>query len=666
MRKSRLLAAGASVVLAVSGTASAEDAASLAKKFGAREAIEGISLSPDGTHVAIIGPKEPKGEAVLIGNLVEGGGFKPVLTSSGEGDHLFHCSWPTNARVVCRIVFTQKPSKGGILGFTRTVAVNIDGSDVKLLTKEGTSRSLGVTLYGGGVIDWNGGKSGEVLMMRQFVPETDIGTRLVQKGEGLGVERVDTESLRRQTLEQPVPNAAAYITDGRGTVRIMAVNPPTASGYDSGTFNYLYRKPGDRRWDSLSTVQVDAQGNAKGFTPVAVDPALNLAYGFDDTNGYKALYSETLDGSEQRNVVLERPGVDVDELVQIGRDGRVVGASYATDKRRVDYFDPQLKRLAASLGAALPGKPLIDFADASVDEGKLLLLAGSDVDPGMFYLFDKSTRHLEEVLPIRPQLAGVSMGAMKPVEFPAADGTIIPGYLTLPPGSSGNNLPAIVMPHGGPSARDEWGFDWLVQFFAARGFAVLQPNYRGSSGYGLAWFEKNGFKSWRIAIGDVDDAGRWLVKQGIAAPDKLAIVGWSYGGYAALQSGVTEPDLYKAIVAIAPVTDLDQLRDESRGYANFLLVNSYIGNGPYIEEGSPARHADKITVPVLMFHGDWDTNVGIEESRLMAEKLKGAGKQVQLVEFPGLAHSLYDDSARAQLLEQSDAFLRKTLHLPPQ
>ena len=153
--------------------------------------------------------------------------------------------------------------------------------------------------------------------------------------------------------------------------------------------------------------------------------------------------------------------------------------------------------------------------------------------------------------------------ALAPVEsitYPAADGTAIPAYLT------------IMMPHGGPGNRDEWGFDWLAQFFAHRGFVVLQPNFRGFTGYGEAWTHGNGFVGWRTSIGDVNDAGRWLVKQGMAAPGELAIVGWSYGDYAALQSAVLDPELYKAIVAIAPVTDLESLRAEGRDFTSFKLV----------------------------------------------------------------------------------------------
>jgi dipeptidyl aminopeptidase/acylaminoacyl peptidase len=339
--------------------------------------------------------------------------------------------------------------------------------------------------------------------------------------------------------------------------------------------------------------------------------------------------------------------------------------SYATDRRQIEFFDPELRKLQAALAKALPNAPLIEFVDASADENKLLLWAGGDSNPGTYYLYTKAPRALEEVMPVRAQLAGMKLASVKPVEFPAADGTLIPSYLTLPPGSDGKNLPAIVMPHGGPGARDEWIFDWLPQFFAMRGYAVLQPNYRGSTGYGDGWFQKNGFQSWRTAIGDVNDGGRWLQREGIAAPGKLAIVGWSYGGYAALQSSVLDPDLFKAIVAVAPVTDLETLRGESRNYVNFAFVDRFIGTGPHVREGSPARNAGKIKAPVLLFHGDHDENVGIAESRMMERSIKDAGGKVEFVEFKGLDHQLDSESARKTLLSKSDAFLRTTLGIQP-
>ena len=165
------------------------------------------------------------------------------------------------------------------------------------------------------------------------------------------------------------------------------------------------------------------------------------------------------------------------------------------------------------------------------------------------------------------------------------------------------------------------------------------------------------FKSWRTAIGDVNDAGRWLVKSGLANPGKLFILGWSYGGYAALQSAVVDPGLFKAVVAVAPVTDLETLKKEWVNWSNYRVQSEFIGSGPHIKEGSPARNASQIAVPVLMFHGELDRNVNIAQSRLMAKQLTAAGKKVELIEYPKLEHSLVDSAVRAELLRKSADFL---------
>jgi dipeptidyl aminopeptidase/acylaminoacyl peptidase len=390
-----------------------------------------------------------------------------------------------------------------------------------------------------------------------------------------------------------------------------------------------------------------------------VDPELNIAYGFKkNKDGRLALYSVKLDESLQETLIYEHPDVDVDGLVQIGRRQHVVGTSYVTDIRQTVYLPEDVKKLLTSLNKALPQQKILQVADTSTDENTMLLFAGSDIDPGVYYIFDRKARNLRTFLVVRNQLEGRKLANVRAVQYPADDGVIIPGYLTLPPGrEDAKGLPAIVLPHGGPSARDEWGFDWLSQFYAARGFAVLQPNFRGSSGYGDAWFQQNGFRSWQVAIGDILAAGRWLVSQGIADPAKLGIVGWSYGGYAALQSAVVDPKLFKAVVAIAPVTDLAALKEESRIFTDFRLVKQFVGDGPYMTAGSPLAQAEKIKVPVLLFHGELDRNVSVRQSKRMAERLQAVGANCELVTWDELDHYLDDSSARGQMLSKSEAFL---------
>jgi dipeptidyl aminopeptidase/acylaminoacyl peptidase len=495
-------------------------------------------------------------------------------------------------------------------------------------------------------------------MDRFSLPDDHVGSRIGSAEIGLGVDWLDTRTMETKTVEHPARNATRYITDGHGAIRVMAVGTRRA-GQQTSTVDYLYRRKGASGWEPLASYDSLSR---TGFEPVAVDRDLDVAYGFMKKDGRRALYSIALDGSLKEAVAFARDDVDVDRLLRIGRHGRVVGASYATTYRSAFYFDPAIERLVTSLASALPTHPGIRIVDSNVDESQLLVHASRDDDPGVYYIFDRAAKHLQTFLVVRPALEGVKLANERPITYRATDGTEVPGYLTLPYGQPDpKGIPAIVMPHGGPSARDEWGFNWLAQYFAARGFAVLQPNYRGSSGYGDTWFQRNGFKSWPTAISDVLDGGRWLVSSGLADPAKLAIVGWSYGGYAALQSGVVDASVFKAIVAIAPVTDLDAMKEQHRRDGNFALMNEIIGGGALARDGSPALNAKKITVPVLMFHGTIDINVPYAQSVEMMDAL-GPGNH-QLVTYDDLDHQLDDSVVRADLLGKSDAFLRQTLGL---
>ena len=609
-----------------------------AAAFGARESIEGISLSPDGRRIAYLAPYQGQGSRLFTVDLTTG---ESVQTTAVDGreQRLGNCGWVSAERLVCT-VFALRRVQTDVAGARRFVSLDYDGSDIVTLGERERATRYGAAL-------------GRVMQWQTDRPETILMTN------GAGVVRINTRSNRVESVEDPITYAVDFLSDSRGQVRFHGAQRIRGeTRMDSDEIEYRYRPSGSNAWQSFGVYNFMSR---EGMSPLAIDTERDAVFVLEKLNGRMALYRVSLDGSRSREQLMSHDEVDVDGVVTLGRRGRVVGATYATDVRQVVYFDPELRRLAEQLSRAVPNLPLIRFVGASDDEGVLLIWAGSDRDPGRYYTYRKNSRQLNEIMLARPQLEGVQLAEVRAIRFPAADGASIPGYLTLPPGRDPRSLPAIIMPHGGPGSRDEWGFDWLAQYFANRGYAVLQPNFRGSAGYGDQWFQRNGFQSWRTAVGDVNDAGRWLAREGIADPSKLAIVGLSYGGYAALQSAVLDPELYRAIVAVAPVTDLNRLREEYRGWTDFRLARDFIGTGAHIREGSPAQNARNIRAPVLMFHGDHDSNVDVAQSRFMHDQLRDAGRQSELVIFPGLDHSLEDSEARTQMLRRSDAFLRRAL-----
>ena len=629
-----------------------------AAAFGARPSTHALSLSPDGNRVAYISPLQGQGAALYTVALEKGATARTVLTADGNPFRIDDCGWVSNDRLACVLYAVTHDANVGFMPLTRIVAVNADGEDFKLLSTQANDYTWGYLLQGGQIIDWLPDEDGAVLMTRMYLPDAHLGSREGSTDEGLGVDRIDTRTLKVSHIEPANPSAIEYLTDGRGVVRILGTEARTGDGRETGVVKFSYRASDSRSWRPLSSYNTT---DRSGFYPVAVDHDLNVAYGFKKLDGRSALYSIALDGSLREQLVFSRPDVDVDGLIRLGRRQRVVGVSYATEARVASYFDPKTASLMKALSQALPPDQAQSISGASLDEGKLSIFSSSDVDPGVYYIFDRKSHNLTTFLVARAQLEGIKLAKVAPVTYTASDGTSIPAYLTLPPGrEQAKGLPAIVLPHGGPSARDEGGFDWLSQYYASQGYAVLQPNFRGSNDYGDAWFQDNGFRSWSIAIGDVLAAGRWLVNEGIADPDKLAIVGWSYGGYAALQAAVVDPNVFKAIVAIAPVTDLAALKEEHRNWSDFSLVSNFVGQGPHLSEGSPLEHADKIKSPVLLFHGALDVNVSINESKRMAARLNATGNKCELITWEKLDHQLDDSEARAQMLRSSEAFLRKS------
>ncbi len=642
-----------------------------AARFGARVDIGGMRLSPDGMTIAFITPLKGQGSVLYTQSLVPGSKPKAAFYADGKPMRLRGCDWVSNDRLVCSTYGLYRDTTKKVTVFqsvTKVSAVNADGTKPQPLGAPQNEPPVDTAFSETPVIDWLPDQDAAVLMAHSYPLDIHYGKMAGSNVSGVGVDRIDTLTGETKQLLFPRKKAIGYITDGRGTLRIVAQSEPSFGGrpgmapMPAPQITYLYRAQGSDDWQTLSTYD---PADDSGFRPVAVDHDLNVAYGWKKLDGRSALYSMSLDGAARTQLVVSRPDVDLDSLVRIGRRNRVVAAS-DSDLQGAQFFAPDIKEVLNTLHQAMPKQALISVVDANVDENKLLILTGGDSDPGAYYILDRQAHSLKKVLAPRLRLEGVTLARSKPVNFPAADGTVIPGSLTLPPGvDDPHGLPAIVMPQGAPSERDPGGFNWLAQYYAARGYVVLQPNFRGAGAYGDAWYLTNTLKSWDTAVSDVVASGKWLVSSGMADPTKLAIVGWSYGGYAALQSVSVDPTVFKAIVAIAPVSDLSALVGEHGSWSKFLVAPTFTPGGADMDKESPLSHVDKFKQPVMLFHGTFDRHVAVDESTRLAAALKGAGAPCDVVTYEDDDHALEDSAVRADMLRKSDAFLRHAFGMSP-
>lgn len=653
-----LLAAG--LLAGVSAVAPAEvmplDMA--AKVFGARESAWQADLSPSGRKIVYLtaGPGTQTVVRVLDLDTKQ---TTSILASSGKPESLDWCEFATETQLICRYSGNAEV-EATLLGFSRLATLNLSGSNVRALGSRNTGYDMYIRQDDGAVLDWLPDEAGSVLMARTYVPKIEeSSTNIKDNREGVGVDKIDLSSLRSKTIEVPRRDVSHYMTDGRGNVRIMAFAEKDNIGQLKGITTFRYRKAGDREWKDLGAH--NTRGDV-GIWPLAIEASTNSVYVLEDLNGRDALYRMSLDGTGTKTLVAKNDKVDISGVIRIDRGLPVIGYRYTDDRGRVIYFDPEYKKLGASLSRALPATPLIDFAAASRDANVLLIHASADTDPGAYYLLNRATKQMEEVLLSRQLVQPGKLSPVQSITYPASDGTMIPAYLTMSKDGPAKGRPAVVLPHGGPSSRDTWGFDWLAQFLAARGYAVIQPNYRGSSGFGEEFLGENAFRDWRTAMSDISASGQYLVAQGIADPNKLAILGWSYGGYAALQSASLEPNRYKAVVAIAPVTDLAMLRRDAAKFTDSKLTRELVGKGEdHLKPGSPLQNAARIKAPVLLVHGDKDINVLSRHSVEMADELRKAGNSVEFVRHKDLDHYLEDTGARVDMLTKIGQLLDRTI-----
>ncbi|MFT4074015.1 MAG: S9 family peptidase [Asticcacaulis sp.] len=345
--------------------------------------------------------------------------------------------------------------------------------------------------------------------------------------------------------------------------------------------------------------------------------------------------------------------------------GRLIGYAHSDDWITYTYFDPLMKKLADLLPKVMGERYRISFAGFAEDPRQMILYGESATDAGTYYFLDAAKGEVALLAHNYTHLPPEWISEKQPIAYKAADGLDIHGYLTLPPRKSAKNLPLIVLPHGGPEARDHGGFDWQSQVLAAHGYAVLQPNFRGSAGYGKAFVEA-GYGEWGKKMQtDLSDGVRHLVKQGIVDPKRVAILGASYGGYAALAGATLDAGVYNCAVSIAGVSDTKGMIDfelsssASLDSPRVLYWKQFMGDPKSYDDISPARQADKAYCPILLIHGTDDTVVPIAQSRKMEDALKQAGKPVEFVTYKGQDHWETVGSARIEMMKAALAFLDK-------
>jgi dipeptidyl aminopeptidase/acylaminoacyl peptidase len=349
------------------------------------------------------------------------------------------------------------------------------------------------------------------------------------------------------------------------------------------------------------------------------------------------IYRFDLRTGEYLDPVALRTDYDIARALIGANTGQYFGYAYQDARLRFEFadadFDGRYKEVEEFLGEDVVVTPV------GLGGERMLFYVTGPTEPGVYYIYDRSDDSVVPLLATRPRLVIDDLRSAQTIRYQARDGVELTGYLTAPRVGATSRTPLIVMPHGGPEARDSLEFDPVVQYLAALGYAVLQPNYRGSSGFGRT-FAESGYRQWGRAMqDDVTDGVQWVVDSGMADPDQICIVGFSYGGYAALAGAALTPDLYRCAVAGAPVTDfaefLDFKRDSDEEVYDYWV--SLLGNPrtdrAEMQAYSPTYLADRITIPVFLFHGTFDDTVPIEQSRLMARALEAAGAEYRYFEI---------------------------------
>ena len=582
-------------------------------------------ISPDGKHLAFMQPWENRLNIFVqeIGKTEE-----VQVTFSKERD-IQGYFWKNDNR----LVFLQ--DKGGNENF-HLFAVDKDGKNQKELTIGDDVRAE--------IID------------DLFENENEMIVGLNKRNpEFYDAYRININTGELTMVGENPGNITGWLTDNAGIIRIAT----TTDGINAGV---LYRNSEKEPFSEFITTNFK-----ESFSPLYFD--------FDD----KTLLVASNIGRDRTSIVkydpikkkeistmFEHPEVDVSNVLRSRKRKVITGVAYETDRSHYQFFDKQREELQKKLDKRFPGYE-VALSGQNRNEDKLLITVSSDRSYGSYYFYDLTTGSFTKLADISPWLKEDDLAEMKPIKYIARDGKVINGYLTLPKGVPAKNLPVVINPHGGPWARDEWGFNPEVQFLANRGYAVLQMNFRGSVGYGRKFWEAS-FKQWgKTMQDDITDGVNWMISQGFADPKRIAIYGASYGGYATLAGITFTPDLYVCAVDYVGVSNLFTFMSTIPPYWKPYLDMMYemVGDPEKDKElmtaASPVFHVDKIKCPLFIAQGANDPRVAKAESDQMVEALKKRGIDVPYMVKDNEGHGFGNEENRMDFYKEMERFFGKYL-----
>lgn len=457
----------------------------------------------------------------------------------------------------------------------------------------------------------------------------------------------------------PIPkqpkNYDVYHLDNQDRMRI-------AYHEDGKTFSVKHYNLTSKKWENLKSFEGAFSEDDIDILGFGEDP--NTLYIREYHEGKKAIFKLDLGSPNKfRDLVLKNDKYDLNAWLNYSeKHNKVIGLFGNTPDQSL-IFDEKLNKAINKINKALPNTKN-RFYSFSEDLDKFLIYSSSYTDSGTYYLATTSPLKVSAVAYRYKGLPPEILSEVKTITYKARDGLEIEAYLTLPRDKPAKNLPTIMLPHGGPISRDTDDFDYWAQFFASRGYAVLQMNFRGSSGYGYE-HRQAGLAKWGAEMQeDVEDGAKHLINEGITNPKKIAIVGASYGGYAALMGAAKTPELYQCAISVNGVSDVRKLvLDHRRFWRTYNVVDEQIGTGgAYLKSISPVNHAKKFEAPVLLIHGELDRQVEVGHSERMYKVLKKAKKTAELITLPNEDHYLTYEDNRIRTFRVMASFLEK--HMP--